>query len=483
MASTIHQIIGKVVPGKYASNGSALLKKYKSPKDIPAEEVEPNSQVTHKLVLDSPTSSLEPIYFYILDLMSDIGLAPQKVVDTFTSSPGSGHFSELGQKATAMQQQASKLMSDINTVLRSILNLLYDLKEFKIRLELYADTKSKDNNKKYGAYLALKQLWMDKVDINKGQSSIKAMGLSPQAGFSTLIDAFLFAKNVEEAKKLDLNERIKRIVAGRISEFNKWIVDSEKELQKRFDLEKIYLKSQVDSLKLYARWAKPYFLAAQKLEMFDGGKNPALVHAFNTAIFQLTLFGKTKLNVGDAVLSGRISPEVGKIKSVRDYYSCVVVDLSFRGIPQKISQQNYAFGGKTEILFNAYTLSADELKKVEEENEKSDAFDLLELVKGATTDSLEQIKNDMKEFIDVTKPAGSDDGVKKTKDQSNPILALVGYYNKNGGGSSSKAGKKPKPENYIEKTYLRPLAEEDSIDKAFTLFDVYKKAHQLESYT
>ena len=222
-------------------------------------------EATHKLVYDSSSETLEPIYFFILDLMNDFGLETEKLIDNFSSSPGSGHFGELGQRASVMQQQGTKLLGDINTVLRSVLNLIYDLKEFRIRLSSYEDLKSKDKATSEAARLSLKQIWMDKVDIQKGNSSIKAMGLG-QAGFVTLLDAFLAVKDEKDVDKIDLNERVKRILKPRVQEFNTWLNQSESELKKRYEIEKTYLKSQVNSLKLYARWAKPYLMAANELE-------------------------------------------------------------------------------------------------------------------------------------------------------------------------------------------------------------------------
>src|SRR3989344_4004527 len=58
-----------------------------------------------------------------------------KITYNFVSSPGSGHFSEMQGKATQMQQEASRTMGNENTVLKSILNLVYDLKEFRLRLK------------------------------------------------------------------------------------------------------------------------------------------------------------------------------------------------------------------------------------------------------------------------------------------------------------------------------------------------------------
>jgi hypothetical protein len=64
-------------------------------------------EATHTLVYDSSSETLEPVYFFILDLMNNVGLAPEKLIDNFSSTPGSGHFAELGQRATIMQQQAT----------------------------------------------------------------------------------------------------------------------------------------------------------------------------------------------------------------------------------------------------------------------------------------------------------------------------------------------------------------------------------------
>lgn len=485
MVATIQQLIGKINPKLYAENGDELLKKYGSPENIPAEEVKAKSLGEHSLVYDSSSETLEPIYFFILDLMNDFQLAPEKYIDTFASSPGSGHFGELGQRATIMQQQGTKILGDINAVLRSILNIIYDLREFKIRLQSYDDVNSEDKNEKEAAVLSLKQIWMDKVDITKGNSSIKAMALG-QAGFQTLIDAFLIVKGIDDADKLDLNDRVKRIVKARILEFNDWLDNSGKELKKRYEIEKTYLKSQVNSMKLYSRWAKPYLRAAMKLEMKEGGREPALVKAFNTILLELTLMGKSKLKIKELALEGKLPSEFKRLQQKRDYFNCVLVDFRFRGIPQRVSQQaHYVFGGKAEVTFSAYALNSDELDKLNEEVEKEEIGDVFSLVEGITTESLGQLRDDIEFFLEEKKEE------EKLKDTSNPFIALVGGYNKK--PEAKKEAKKDEskekkiiivnPDNWIEKTHLRTLASQAAEDIAFKLFDIYKKSHGMPSYT
>ena len=427
---------------------------------------EPESE--HKLVYDSPTETLEPIYFFILDLMNDFGLGAEKLADNFVSSPGSQHFGEMGQRISIMQQQGSKLMGDINTVLRSILNLIYDLREFKIRLKSYEDYKNPE--KKQQALLSLKQIWMDKVDVNKGNSSIKAMALG-QSGFNTLIDAFLFVNEDKDIDKLDLNEIVKRILRPRLHEFNVWVKESEGELKKRFEIEKTYLKSQVDSLKLYSRWAKPYMKAAQELEMSDSGRNPALVKMFNSLVLELTLLGKRKVD----------STYTNRYKQKRDYYLCVLVDFVFRGIPNK-TQQGYVVGGRAEVTFRSYALNSEELEKLNYELDNSDLSNALGLIEGTTTESLETIEGDIKEFIEDKE---EEKEKKKIKDTSNPFLALLGFYNekeeKKDEKKEDKIIKEISKDDWVEKNYLRKPAVDEAKVANYSIFDIYKKAHGMGS--
>lgn len=503
MAESIQQIIGKVIPEHYAINGSELLKKYGSVNNIPAKDVKPQAikyskkddrfytpdsngvESSHTIIYDSSAEGLEPIYFYLVDLMSDIfSLKPEKLVDNFSSSPGSGHFAELGQRATIMQQQASKIMGDVNTVLRSVLNIIYDLKEFRIRLEHYNKLKSKDEKDREAAKLSLKQLWMDKVDITKGNSSIKAMAM--QGGFQTLIHAFLSANEVKDVDKLDLNDVVKRILKPRVQEFNIWMEQSGEELKKRYELERTYLRSQVNSIQLYSRWVKPYLVAAQQLEMKEQGRNPAMVKSFNTIILELTLLGKKELDVPNEALKGNLSKEFTNpkiMKGLKKYYSCILVDLTFRGIPQRVSQQaHYSFGGRTDFTIKSYVMNEDQLNKFEEVLAKSEINDVLKLIEGATTESLKQLQEDIDFFLGEK---SSEEKREKSVDTSNPFLALFGRYNEQPKKEEKSGNKKVivRPETFIEKKFLRPLAEENAVNTAFTIFDVYKKAHAMPSYT
>lgn len=459
----------------------------------------------HKLIYDSATDALEPIYFFILDLVNDFGFKTKKITDNFVSTPGGSHFSETGMKAARMQEEAAKMLGNANTVLRSVLNLVYDLRDFKTRIQHYDDLKSSKESTRDAARLALKQIWMDKVDAtNKGNSSIKAMAFS-QGGFPILIDAFLSVKDPEQAKKLQLNERVKRIVIERIYEFELWLQNSESELRKRYEVEKTYLKSQVNSLKLYSQWAKPYLRAAKQLEITQAGTNPNLVNMFNTVMLELTLMGVRPFSVEDAAKAGDLPIHLAKMeqqKKLRTYNTCILIDFSFRAIPRQGT-----FSGRAEITFKAYALNDDELKLFDKELSKNDIAEAFKLIEGATTESLEQIQKDIDEFLNEDKKESE----KKEKSQEeNPFLAIFGYYNttkeekkqikeenkgkplivkiksrmKSALGMKIKSEDgKIKPDNWVEKNLIRKVVAKDAESTCYDLFDVYKKAHRMESFT
>lgn len=264
-----------------------------------------------------------------------------------------------------------------------------------------------------------------------------------------------------------------------------WLKESERELKKRYELEKTYLKSQVNSLKLYSRWVRPYLKAASDLEAKEGGREPSLVKTFNTIMLQLVVLGKTKLKIEGEVAKGNLPDDFAKpgfLKSAkREYYSCVLIDFNFRGIPQRVSQQaHYVFGGKADVIFKAYALNDDELTKLNEELKQSEISDVLNLIEGSTSESLGPLQEEINFFLEEKTEE------EKPKDESNPFLALIGKYEKP--EKPKEKGKKPKEikvsrDSWIEENHFRKLAAKKAQDEVYDIFDIYKKAHGMPSFT
>ena len=483
----IDRIIAVVQP-KYSSNPGVIAKTLKEEGIAAAiEKAEPNPIWDNSIVYDSSAEQLEPVYFWILDFMQDMKFEVEKIVDNFAASPGGGYFAEMGARATKMQEEGMKIMQTVGILLKSLINLLYDLKEFEIRLKQYELAENKDPNEKEAAILALKQIWMDKVDMQRGRGSINAMAY--ELGFATLRDAFMTAKTVGDVDKMDLNDRVKKVLKPRVQEFFEWKTRSQLELKKRFEVEKSWLKSQVASLKSYTRWAKPYLKAAEQLMMKENKlSEPALVTAFNTMLLELTILCKKEIKVPDAVYEKGLPRSFKDLKMSRKYYQCVLIDFTFRSIPQRVSQQgHYAFGGRVDVKFKAFTMNEDELKVFDGVMKKQDFQDALKLVSATTDESLLQLADDIEHFLKEEK---------EEKKKSQGFMDLI--FGKKSKVKSEEELKKEKEEkekkgkkeptldtlkkDSFEESIVRMYAEQQVAGNCFKVYDIYKKGHGMASF-
>jgi hypothetical protein len=380
-----------------------------------------------------------------------------------------------------VQEEAMKILGLANQIIKSILNIIYDLKEFQVRLELYDKLKSSKKEEKEAAFLSLKQVWLDTVDVKRQNTSIKGLATSQAAQFVTLIDAFMLAENEKleyQGKELDLNETVKRILKQRIIEFLIWLKESERELRKRFEVEKIYLRSQVNTVKLYARWAKPYLKAAKALEQRATGTS-ALVTAFNTSLFELSLIGEGKYDPAEDVVKG-ILPKVFKSATKKAYTPIIVIEIQFRSVPERAQAGGYGFRGRLESTFTSYVLTSDELKLLKEEIEKDDVGDMLKQIEGATDESLAQINADIEYYLEDKKSEKEKKEKKKASEEDNPFAALFSLFKKEKTeGAEKKEGKVTlSPDTELEKV-IRSQAAIVARIGCFKMYEIYKKSHSM----
>jgi len=472
-----------------------------SPEDKTETTLDKINTAGFLMVYDSFSEGLEPVYFWMLDFMRDNywgpGLETTKTMDEFEASVGGGFFGDIGTRASVMQDRATKLITTINTVVRSVINILYDLKEFDQRLDLYDNLDLDDKEKANAARLGLKQTWMDRVDIQRGRGSINMM--TQQLQFVTLRDAFMAANTVQDVEKMDLNDRVKRILAPRIEEYLTWEKISGDELRRRYKIEKIYLKSQIDSLKLYTQWAKPYLQAAQQLKIVSTG-SPDVINMFNNLKIQVSLFGKKKIS---RPKSQEWPQKPKSVAPKKNYYACVELAFFFFLIPHTMRQTqtgtHYVQGGRIEINFRAFGLDEDEAKAVEEQ----EIFEGLEYVEGITTDTIEQIQEDIKKYLeDEEEPEDPRERVKflerllrqtSEKNVKKEIQKKIKQIEKEivkkeqpPGPFSSLISGFEEVKNFIFKSkrsdsfiseQMRSSAKATAAENAYRIYHVYKKTH------
>jgi len=431
----------------------------------------------HSLVYDASSQTLEEVYFWILDFVNDVYGSADKLVDNFIASPGSGHFAEFQARQTRMQEEGMKIFGTIGTVLRSIMNIIYDLKEFKLRLAHYEDLNSGDENARGAAKLSLKQIWLDSVDIKRGNSAIKAM--AQQFDYVTLIDGFMAAESLEKLKEMDLNDRVRRILEQRVAEFDKWVKESERELKKRFEIEKTYLKSQVNSIRMYSRWVKPYLKASRQLEQ-NAEESADIVNVFNTVVFELVLLAKGRYNMEKDVAEGEL-PKAFKNYKMRECTPVTLIEFRFRSIPERVHQQGgYGYRGRVDVMFTSFALNDDELKVLKESIDEDDFGDVYTMIEGATDESLGQLRGDLDELLGEDKKKEAEK--EKYEEDVNPFSALFGFLRREDKKEEKKDLSRGVPGDGDYEKVIRSQVLLKSRADCRKLFDTYKKVHGMPAF-
>jgi len=473
------------------------------------------------LSYDSSIETLEPVYYWILDFTQGAFKNIIKLADNFVAAPGSSYFADLGSRATRAQEESMKILGAVNMVIKSIQNILYDLKEFEIRLSAYERADDKDPQKKESGILALKDIWMSNVDIKRGKGSIN--GMTYELGFSTLRDAFMKAKSAADVDSMTksglINDRVARILKPRIDEFFQWKFQSSDELKRRYNIERAYLKSQVETLKLYSSWVKPYLQSAEQLRMQMSAKEePSLISAFGTMVLNLSLMMYKDLDVKDAVDNKFLPENFKKLRDLRKFYQLIVIDYTFRTYPT----QQFPHAGRVDVKFKAYAINEDELALLLDKIEKDKSSTMLGIAGNLSDESLKQLqdeidyfekkpekeekKEDMafkgifKDFMKNFMPETKNELIKEynglykevegkdAKDVSDmqigSIKALIDELEQKQKKKKKLARIKKeglRPDNYHEDV-VRDLAEQESSNFCFGIFDKFKKSRGMASF-
>jgi hypothetical protein len=477
---------------------------------------------THDLIYDSFGEAMEPTYYWILDFLREqLGYNVEKTYDFFAASEASGYFGEMGQRRTALETrisgggQAPGLFGTINMVIKSIINLLYDLKTFDLRLKHYDDIKVKDPSIKKSAFEALKGIWLNEVDKTKGNAAIDV--LAQQLNFITLRDAFMVvpvqdwyvpnadSKKISEVKekavkyveKMDLTDVVKRILAPRIKEFIDWVYLSEKELRMRQSVEKAYLKAQYSALRAYTKWARPYLIATQKLipveytELLEEHKElgigpEAIPTPFHAIWFYIELMGSKAADI-DLIRPGvgvykKLSAELKDKKN--QPFSVLNIRFAFRGSPQTMK------GAKGEIItintgrlfirFCSYVMQKKHLELLSKREDE----EVLKFIDVMTTETLEAMADDFKKYLEE-ETKKEEEKIKTAFELPfstfvKPLFGSLGTFNK-----LAKDIFKQMPKLGLDSgeawkvARLKLIAAEKAKKDCFAVFEKYRKANKM----
>jgi len=441
-----------------------MVQEVKNPVDQIVEEIKKDKAKwmekrkigNYKLEVTKFTESMESYYWDLLTVFNvKIGdKKMSKIGEEMGATVVSGFFGDIIARRSKIEEYARTYLASINTVVKSIITLLYELRELDRRVNVYKDYESKDPEKKKAADSALKRVFIDEVDIKKGNASINSLSSSPKYGFFQLRDAFMAAQSIEHINKIGLNERVKRILLGRYEEYINWVKESAEEMKNRRKIELAYLKAQVESLDIYSQWATPYLKAAQMLQFKDVSTSdlsrPDVINAFDQAFYTINIRAKKawyitnfKRGKGGIEYEHKLPEEIPEAKAQieaekgQPVYGVFEAKLTYTVTPtfivveQRRSPINI---GSVKIELSSYMLTQDEVNALE----KTEKIDVLKYVEGLTSESLTALRKDIAKYLDEfdkenkVKEGTSAEKIlpkeKKEENKSKPISEVKSFW-------------------------------------------------------
>ena len=367
---------------------------------------------TNRVIIEMPQGGVERYYFWILNFMK--GTKPfglkynvEKLQDVFTMTETSAYFGATEQKKALQQDRANQYLKTISEMLKGLFQIVRELRIIDERLDYYDMSQKGDES----AEIALKGIWIDRVEGGaKNPGSV--YGLAATVGFSILPDLFftIHPKNknfidssinkFDSEKGLKLNRKLKEITKRKLFEYLIWKERTEKEIRDRRNFNLKYLRQHYETIKLHMNWVRPYLKNARKLEMKQRGMEaPELITAFDSTLIEMEILAYNK--------------------DYKKYLPCIFVKFKFIAIPQMAYQEEFQRGaihtGRTEIDFEGYVLTKDQIEEYKKKLEDED----LELL-ASINEAIEALGEQLKKYLIE---AGEKFGMKKEEEDKRSLLA------------------------------------------------------------
>ena len=185
-------------------------------------------------------------------------------------------------------------------------------------------------------------------------------------------------------------------------------------------IERGLLRSQIESLKLYARWLGPYLKQARQLEQNAKGM-ASLVNLFNSAVAEVTLLAQREYPVNEDVDRGDLPRFILQARQ-RALLSVLILELKFRAAPERTAGGAYGYRGRFELTLTSYALNADELTALRRELDRDNLDTTMRALGGDSGKVIAELVQHVE-----TLAAGPDKEEEPEPDDPNPFTSLFAF--------------------------------------------------------
>ncbi len=433
-----------------------------------------DSALKYHLVYETSQQYIEEHYYWILhNLRYDFGFTHyDKITDVFAASEHSSFFGVSEQRLAAQQDRISQFLRGISEMLKSLFQLVREIRIIDERLTFYNDS-FRRGEEAMGSEITLKGIWVDQVEGGvKNAGSV--YGLAQTVGFSILPDLFFrmkindrdldkyafnwdafnersrdFPKMIDEmVVKLEFNEKVKEVLRRKLVQYYIWKTRTYKELsiRKRFTVK--YLRQHYDTIRLYMGWIKPYLRNARKLRMDQRMMDSVeLLSAFEGSMLEI-----------EVLLSRRVENQF--------LHPCLLLTFFFRTRPAmgyvgEAYQRGPTHVGKMDMTIRGYVWTEAQINNYKNMRMEED-FELLSTIDESLKEALDSLGDELKAYLRSEgeyfpeRPKMAQ-GPPTNHGMLEPFLAIFQGFESIGKSFGSLSGvlpaKKDKPKNYDGEEY------------------------------
>jgi len=440
--------------------------------------------LAYEIEYENPKDSMERYYFFLIEFFKDgLGYEVRKTEDVYASSETSSFWGNIEQRKGVQQDKAIQFLGTIGPMVKSMMQLLHDLRIMEQRKELYEGSKKGEKS----AEIALKSLWIDLVE-GGAQNAKSVYGMAQQVGFVTLPDLF-FAVSPKTRDDVDkevdkvqhVNDQVKTVLRRKLRQYVEWREATEKEVGLRWGFTLKYLRQHFNVIRLYLAWVKPYLKNIQKLQTGSTEENIDIITASEGATVDLEILAVKKSHEHKA-------PR-GLGYKYKKYFPVILIKIHWRTRPFIEYRSEYQRGaahlGRVDIKFYHEPMTIEAIEEFRKKKEVED----IEVLKSidASVEALEdELNKRLKQADEVVEEEKAEeekkDGKKEKKERKKIRTKLKEYLETFGIKMPSlpeKRERKPGAKQKLAEEEEKKMAAGKCRDDTKIAYEVFKKAHRM----
>lgn len=468
--------------------------------DLVDEDAYPDPYSRFRLLVEKPDQNIEETYYWFLNfLRNDMHFSQiDKIYDVFSASESSALWGNIGQRQSIQQDRASQYLKGIGELVRTLFQIVRELRILDERLEPYAKW---ETNK--SADITLKGIFASLVE-GGGNNPDSIYSLAQKMGFTVLPDLFMnthvyelddIDKVVDEGSAKEFNNVLKTVLKRKLFGYINWKKKTETEFKARRKFQLQYLRQHWSTIQLYMTWVKPYLRANKRLSARQSHIESAeFIGAFDTSRIEIEVLAKRPL----------------KMSKDNKHYSCVLATFSFMSKPKmsykpEMQQQVVGHIGSCEITLRSYGWHEEDVKAYKKMRQEED-LELLKLADEHVGNAFDALKEELQKYLDEAENSDPTEANKRKEKEAEEYakaakelkdskkFGLIEPFTSIGGGilelgksffakneikedkaktnEISKAGEVP------DESKKKKAAEDASL-KIWLTYNIYKKTHGL----